>query len=92
MIEFQHWLQRLLEEKSKGMDTSSQEYLHLCLTAWVCLRVSSDARRRFIGMVEKRRGKSSAKSLENDARRFWNEAQELRKSKDQDLHKVQGCG
>jgi hypothetical protein len=78
MIEFQHWLQRLLEEKSKGMDTSSPEYLHLCLVAWVCQRPNSDARRRFISTVGQRRGSLAARRLDADARRFWNEAKKLR--------------
>ena len=87
------WFQRLLEEKSKGMDTSSPEYLHLCLVASVCLRPNADARSRFIGMVGQRRGRSAARRLDADARRFWAEAKKLRQMHEgKALHKVQRCG
>ena len=72
------WFQRLLEKKAEGMDTSSPEYLHLCLVASVCLRPSADARRSFISMVGKRRGSLAEKRLNADARRFWKQAQALR--------------
>ena len=75
--ESQYWLQRLLEEKSKGMDKNSKEYLDLTLVASTCLRPSSALRKSFITMVEKRRGSLAAKKLNNDARRFWNEAKDL---------------
>ena len=74
---FQDLLWELFERDSEGMDTSSQEYLDLCLKYHICLLQSADARRRFASMMSKHHSKPYVNSIMAHARRVFNEAKDL---------------